>query len=89
MYHKHPYVNRYESLIPPHVQKLLWEQLIIPAMNHATPDVSHPYVGLDLSHQAMKGSSKQIASYPFRPEELSELLLCMEHLVSLSVLTLV
>lgn len=88
MYHKHPYINRYESLIPPHVQSILWEQVIIPAMDRATPDVSHPYVGLDLSHQAMKSTSQQTASYPFRPAQLSELLLCMENLVGLSRLVL-
>jgi hypothetical protein len=84
MYHKHPYVNRYESLVPPHVQNILWEQLIIPAMDLATPDCSHPYVGLDLSHQAMKSSSKQMSSYPFRPQELSKLLLAMESLVTIT-----
>ncbi|KAF8325136.1 hypothetical protein F5887DRAFT_901684 [Amanita rubescens] len=83
MYHKHPYINRFESLVPPRIQNILWEQLIIPAMELATPDVSQPYVGLDLSHLAMKSSSKQMASYPFRPHELSKLLLFMGNLVSL------
>lgn len=86
LYHKHPYLNRYESMVPPYVQRILWEQVIIPAMVEATPDISHPYVGLDLSHQAAKGRSKgtsqQATTYPFRRSEFKWLISCMDDLVS-------
>lgn len=92
MFHKHPYLNRHESMVPPYVQQILWEQIIIPAMVEATPDVSHPYVGLDISHQSVKGNAKgtsqQATSYPFRPTELKHLISSMDRLVSTTISTL-
>jgi hypothetical protein len=78
MTHKHPYLSRWASMVPADVQNLLWDKVIIPAMQAMMPEVIHPYVGLDRAHLAFKekggkGTSKASPTFPFQCKEFPAL----------------
>jgi hypothetical protein len=78
MTHKHPYLSRWVNMVPADVQNLLWDKVIIPAMQAVMPEVVHPYVGLDRAHLSFKekkgkGASKASPTFPFRRKEFTAL----------------
>jgi hypothetical protein len=88
MTHKHPYVPRWVNVILSDVQNIFWDQVILPAMHAVTPEVIHPYVGLDRAHLAFKenqkGASKSMSSFPFRKQEFVALADKFREIVSLA-----
>ena len=87
MTHKHPYLPRWVNVVPADVQNLLWDKVIIPAMQAVTPQVVHPYVGLERAHLAFKekggkGASKASPTFPFRRKEFTALIKEIQAMVS-------
>jgi hypothetical protein len=87
MTHKHPYLSRWVNMVPGDVQNLLWDKVIIPAMQSVMPEVVHPYVGLDRAHLSFKekkgkGASKASPTFPFRCKEFTALAKAIQAKVS-------
>ena len=70
MTHQHPYLSQWVSMVPGDVQNLLWDRVLIPAMQAVMPEAVHPYVGLDRAHLSFKeknwkGAYKASSTFPF------------------------
>jgi hypothetical protein len=87
MTHKHPYLPQWVNVVLADVQNFLWDKMIIPAMQAVTPEVVHPYVGLERAHLAFKekggkGASKASPTFPFRQKEFTALIKEIQVMVS-------
>lgn len=86
MAHQAPYSNRWVSLVPSHIQNLLWDSIIRPAMRTVSSPMNHPYVGLNQEHIEFKqgrGSHERApAAYPFGTKQFMLLIKEIQRLAS-------
>ena len=54
MTHKHPYTHYSETLIPKHIQEILWDRVILPSIKAVLPETAAVYFPLDRAHSRFK-----------------------------------
>jgi hypothetical protein len=87
MSHKHPYLRGWVNNIPSHVQNILWDHVILPAMRAVIHKVNLPYLSLDRANLSFKenqqGASKSMPTFPLSKEEFGKLTKQIRFIVSL------
>jgi len=54
MTHRHPYTHFSNTLIPKHIQNILWDRVILPSIHTILPDTAAVYFPLDRDHSRFK-----------------------------------
>ena len=86
MTHKHPYLHFSETLIPKHIQNILWDRVILPSIRSALPETVAVYFPVDRAHSRFKqglgkGNFARTPLYPIQGDNMIKIVKEMKRLV--------
>lgn len=93
MAHRDPHRGFWINKIPPDVQGIFWDQVLLPALKAITPSTRKPYLPLNRDQSSFKqGRGRKgfkTGTVDIRPEALPNLIKHMKDLVCFQILTLI
>lgn len=86
MMHKHPYLHFSETLIPKHIQNILWDRVILPSVRSVLPETAAVYFPVDRAHSRFKqglgkGNLTRAPLHALQGERMMEVVNEMKRLV--------
>jgi hypothetical protein len=86
MTHKHPHLHLSETLIPKHIQNILWDRVILPSIRSVLQEMAAVYFPLDRAHSRFKqglgnGNSARVPLHALQGDNMLEIAENMKGLV--------
>ena len=86
MAHKDPHRHYWVNRIPKHIQDILWDRVIIPALRSILEETEAVYFPLDRQHWRLREelgkNTKRVAQYPVQGDRMGDVVKEMTRLVS-------
>lgn len=86
MAHKDPHRHFFATKIPKHIQNILWDQIILPALRSVLEETATVYFPLDREHSMFKEglgkNTKRVPLYPLQGEKMMNVVNEMRRIVS-------